>query len=973
LVGQQQAKTTTHVSLSELPVFRPLNNHINGVLLNMKSTQGFERRHKLCLSLSSSLAIVFALALTGDSRVSIGGSSASAASSGGAQERAISPAAVPNDTCATATLISPAALPFAANDTTDGATNDIDPGLLGCASGAGPDAVYSFTPSATDRYTIGATPIGIGFDISLYVVTDCANPATTCIASANVSGTSKGESTVPTLNAGTRYFIVVDGSGPNSFGQFHFSIRRGLPANDTCASPGLIEASRLPFTVSATTFGAVNDLNPGVPCLTSQQSGNGADVVYQFTPADTQNYILTVTPTGEYDTSIYIVTNCASLTGCTSADFGGAGVAETLRRNLTAGTTYFIVVDGFGGDAGDFTLSFEPSIPLAPNPPTVLVATIVSSTEIRLDWVDNSSNELGFRIERSLDGFAFSEIATVASNVTTFSDTTVFANTTFFYRVFAFNNFGNSPPSNLAAATTPPPPPPPAPVITVSPNPLDFGSVRTTLTRTLTISNVGGTNLVISAISNPAAPFSIVDRPTLPLSIAPAASIELMVRFTPTGAQAFAGSFTIESNDTASPFVVVNLSGIGAAAPVPNLDFPSAIITFPSGTASIAVEIKNTGDADLVIASLSVPAAPFSFSGNPAFPAVFRPGEGFVLTIAFSPAAPGVYSADMLLVSNDPDQLLTVFRLRGTSTPQDELFKLKAPSTAVAIAGQSNTFGVLAANGTNTDIRLSATTVQGGVFTDRGNGRGDLVLTPAASATGRLLVTFNARDGQNRQKSVQSSITILAAADSHRAQVIWTPPASGTNPPSSVLANDLSITPLALGGDSIDLLEIEPQQTTGLVGYVIYRSTTPGVPVSLTNIVGTAIAGQSSFVDNLPVPASSTQTFSYVVTALYGTGTDSATSNETSTAPRMISLDFKKKGLRMQAANSNIAVGAVAIVDGTETYVLTRSGDRIVVEKNALSTPGGLKPAKLIKTGSTHTVRVRNPNGVLSAVQSVSR
>jgi hypothetical protein len=233
-------------------------------------------------------------------------------------------------------------------------------------------------------------------------------------------------------------------------------------------------------------------------------------------------------------------------------------------------------------------------------------------------------------------------------------------------------------------------------------------------------------------------------------------------------------------------------------------------------------------------------------------------------------------------------------------------------------------------------------------------------------------VTFTARDGLNRQKSLQGAITILAAADSHRAQVIWTPPSSGTNPPSSVFANDLSITPLALSGESIEAQEIEPQQT-GLVGYVIYRSTNPGVAVSLGNIVGTALAGQLSFSENLPVPASSTQTFFYVVTALYGTGTDSSASNETSTAPRMIGLDFKKKGLRMQAANSNIAVGAVAIVDGTETYPLVRSGDRIVVEKNAVSTPGGQRVAKLIKTGTTHSVRVRNPNGTLSAAVSVSR
>ena len=876
-----------------------------------------------------------------------------------------------NDTCATATTINPAALPFSAEGTTDGATNDVDPGLTGCVAGPGRDAVYSFTPAATDKYTIGATPLGIGFDMSLYVVTDCANAATTCVAGSNFTGTTKGEFVTPTLNAGTRYFIVVDGNTAESFGPFRISVRRGLPTNDTCASPTVIEASRLPFSADATTFGAANDLNPDIPCLRSRQSGTGADVVYQFTPADSQNYILVVTPAAEYDTSIYIVTNCASLTGCTSADFGGAGEPETIRRNLTAGTTYFIVVDGFGGDAGDFNISLQPSIPLAPNPPSSLVATVVSSTEIQLDWSDNSGNELGFRIERSLDGFAFNEIASVGPNVTTFHDTTVVANTTFFYRVLAFNNFGNSAPSNIAGATTPPPPPPPAPVINAAPNPLDFGSVRTSLTETVTVSNSGGSDLVISAISDPASPFSIVDKPAVPLTLVPAASFELMVKFSPTAAQVFTGSFTITSNDILNPMLVINLRGIGTAAPVPNLDLSAVIINFPNGSASTAVDVKNTGDADLLISSLSNPVAPFGISGVPPLPAIIKPGEGFVLAVGFSPTAPGVYSSDMLLVCSDPDQLLTVIRLRGTSTPQDELFKLKAPTQFDAVIGQANTLNIVAANGTNSDIRLSASTVAGGVFTDRGNGRGDLLITPAAGASGRLLVTFTARDSQNRQKQVVSAITLLVPADSHRIQVAWTAPASAPNPPTGVIASDLSITPLSTVDDQAD--SIEPAQAAGLAGYIIYRATSAGATPTPANIVGVATASQTSFTDNVPAQASSGQVFFYVVTAFYGTGTDSVASNEASTGPRLINLQFKKKGLRMQAAGSNIAVGAVVIVDSRETYALERSGDLLIVGKTALSTPGGLKPVKVITTGSSHTVQARNPNGAVSAVQTITR
>ena len=56
------------------------------------------------------------------------------------------------------------------------------------------------------------------------------------------------------------------------------------------------------------------------------------------------------------------------------------------------------------------------------NGPSNLKATPISSTQIRLNWRDNSGNEAGFRVARSLDGTHFSLIASTRANGTRYSD-----------------------------------------------------------------------------------------------------------------------------------------------------------------------------------------------------------------------------------------------------------------------------------------------------------------------------------------------------------------------------------------------------------------------------------------------------------------------------------------------------------------------------------------------------------------------
>ncbi len=89
-----------------------------------------------------------------------------------------------------------------------------------------------------------------------------------------------------------------------------------------------------------------------------------------------------------------------------------------------------------------------------PSPPSALSTLATSTTQITLSWTDNSNNEVGFKIERSTNGVNFSQIATVAANITSYTDNNLSASTTYTYRVRSYNSAGDSTSSNNSSATT---------------------------------------------------------------------------------------------------------------------------------------------------------------------------------------------------------------------------------------------------------------------------------------------------------------------------------------------------------------------------------------------------------------------------------------------------------------------------------------------------------------------------------------
>ena len=128
-------------------------------------------------------------------------------------------------------------------------------------------------------------------------------------------------------------------------------------------------------------------------------------------------------------------------------------MVRALKLERSPSGTYFNLSQGIFATA---TVNGGPS-ETVPTAPSGLTALALSTTAIDLGWNDNSSNETGFRIQRS-SSTGSTEIQ-VGANTTTYRDNNLTPNTSYTYRVLAYNGIGSSALSSAASATTQAPPP----------------------------------------------------------------------------------------------------------------------------------------------------------------------------------------------------------------------------------------------------------------------------------------------------------------------------------------------------------------------------------------------------------------------------------------------------------------------------------------------------------------------------------
>jgi len=106
----------------------------------------------------------------------------------------------------------------------------------------------------------------------------------------------------------------------------------------------------------------------------------------------------------------------------------------------------------------DDSLIREPLI-IAPAAPSDLLIGATTSTEITIEWSDNSFNETGFSVERKTGGTSWRKVGSVDSDETNFTSSGLSPDTTYYFRVAAYNTAGTSGYSNQVYGTTDQPAP----------------------------------------------------------------------------------------------------------------------------------------------------------------------------------------------------------------------------------------------------------------------------------------------------------------------------------------------------------------------------------------------------------------------------------------------------------------------------------------------------------------------------------
>ena len=134
----------------------------------------------------------------------------------------------------------------------------------------------------------------------------------------------------------------------------------------------------------------------------------------------------------------------------------GAGVTGYAATGLSADTSYYFRVRAYnsGGDSGYSNTASARTLAAPPAAPSGLAAAAASSSQINLSWSDNSSDETGFKVERSTNGTTWTQVGTVGANVKTYPATDLTASTQYWFRVRAYNAAGDSGYSNTASAAT---------------------------------------------------------------------------------------------------------------------------------------------------------------------------------------------------------------------------------------------------------------------------------------------------------------------------------------------------------------------------------------------------------------------------------------------------------------------------------------------------------------------------------------
>ncbi len=219
----------------------------------------------------------------------------------------------------------------------------------------------------------------------------------------------------------------------------------------------------------------------------------------------------------------------------------------------------------------------------------------------------------------------------------------------------------------------------------------DFGSITVGFSNeiTVTVENSGTVDLQIFDLY--VTPDSSTDlgefytiAPTIPSGIAPQEYIQFTIIFNPRGTGYKSATVTILSEDPAYQQYTFTVLGEGTVALSPDINVKQGLVNIPKDFGvydfgSVWVDdtnppatqftIENTGTATLVVSNIlfTTPTSG-NFNINAAVPFTVDPGKSVPFAIQFDPVAAGEGSDGVQILSNDPDEGIYIFTVKGYGT-----------------------------------------------------------------------------------------------------------------------------------------------------------------------------------------------------------------------------------------------------------------------------------------------------------------
>src|SRR5262249_43462501 len=249
--------------------------------------------------------------------------------------------------------------------------------------------------------------------------------------------------------------------------------------------------------------------------------------------------------------------------------------------------------------------------------------------------------------------------------------------------------------------------------MSLTPGSVSFGNrnVGSSSTQTVQLANTGNSSVTVSQVAA-SGPGVSVNGLTTPVTIAPAQSVPLNVKFSPTAGGAVAGAVTVTNNEGINAVAAVtgNAEQAGLSVTPSSASFGSVVT---GNTDSQTIQLKNSGTASLPVSQVAASGSGFSVSGA-RVPFPLAPGAASTFNVQYAPTSAGAATGSLTIVSDAPNSPATV-SLNGTGVAATRTLSVNPGSLSFGSVtdGSSSSHSFSVTNTGNSNVSISGVSATG--------------------------------------------------------------------------------------------------------------------------------------------------------------------------------------------------------------------------------------------------------------------